>query len=86
MSRPTPAEDGCCSGAFAKRLHVSPFMPMDHEYALACRDAGRRLAVHIESRERGRRAFDATLALRRRERARVPRALARYPRRARGSR
>ena len=52
---------------FAKALHVSPFMGIDHRYtARACRP-GEHLAVHIESRRDGEGGFDATLALRRRE-------------------
>jgi DUF1365 family protein len=53
-----------------KSLHVSPLMGMDQTYAFRAGKPGERLAVHIESRpdaERGRRSFDATLSLRRRE-------------------
>jgi DUF1365 family protein len=56
-------------GRFAKALHVSPFMGMDQHYvwrATAPAPDRPTLSVHIESRERGERAFDATLALRRR--------------------
>jgi DUF1365 family protein len=55
-------------GRFDKRLHVSPFMGMDQHYVWsATRPAATAptLSVHIESREAGERAFDATLALRR---------------------
>jgi len=50
-----------------KVLHVSPFMGMDHEYEWRVSVPGERLSVHIESHREGRRAFDATLNLARRE-------------------
>ncbi len=52
-----------------KTLHVSPLMSMDQTYAFRATEPGARLSVHIESRPRGGegKAFDATLALRRRE-------------------
>ena len=68
-------------GGFDKRLHVSPFMGMDQRYSWKAPAPGPTLSVHIESTEDGRRAFDATLGLRRRPLTR--RALAdvtlRYP-------
>jgi DUF1365 family protein len=54
-------------GSFDKRLHVSPFMPMDQTYVLRATEPGDTLSVHIESDRQGARAFDATLSLRRRE-------------------
>jgi hypothetical protein len=68
---------------FDKQLHVSPLMGMDHSYDWRLTEPGEQLLVHIESgdRERGTKAFDATLSLRRREM--TPRslraALLRYP-------
>jgi uncharacterized protein len=53
------------AASFAKALHVSPFMGMQQRYTLRAVAPGARLAVHIESRELGALAFDATLALRR---------------------
>ena len=47
-------------------MHVSPFMGMDQRYSVALSRPGDTLSVHIESREDGRRAFDATLRLHRR--------------------
>jgi len=72
------------SGEMDKALHVSPLMGMDQTYAFRAGEPGERLAVHIESRpagERGRRSFDATLNLRRRELSRplLARLLVRYP-------
>jgi len=51
----------------AKALHVSPFFPMDQRYDWQFRAPGDSLAVHMNNLERGRRVFDATLVLRRRE-------------------
>jgi DUF1365 family protein len=73
------------SGQFAKRLHVSPLMGMDHVYDWRLTEPGERLSVHIESRrageDRAEPVFDATLALRRSEISSrsLTRALARYP-------
>jgi uncharacterized protein len=53
------------SASFAKALHVSPFMGMRQRYTIRVCAPGPTLSVHIESRERGRPAFDATLSLRR---------------------
>jgi DUF1365 family protein len=68
-------------GAFDKRLHVSPFMPMDQHYAWSTTRpaaANPMLSVHIASAsgDGDDRAFDATLKLRRRPLSR--RALARH--------
>ncbi|MCR9244585.1 MAG: DUF1365 domain-containing protein [bacterium] len=51
---------------FRKAFHVSPFQPMDHEYRWRFSRPGDRLAVHMENHADSGRAFDATLALRRR--------------------
>jgi DUF1365 family protein len=70
------------AGHFAKALHVSPLMGMDHTYDWRLSEPGKRLSVHIEStRDDGRRAFDATLSLLRREITprELRRALVRYP-------
>jgi uncharacterized protein len=69
------------SGRFAKELHVSPFMGMDHVYQARASAPGPTLSVHIESLRGGTRAFDATLALERREltRGQVRRMTAQYP-------
>ena len=49
-----------------KALHVSPFMGMDQAYEVRANAPAETLAVHIESRERDARVFDATLRMRRR--------------------
>jgi len=69
------------AGSFEKRLHVSPFMAMEQRYLWRVAAPGPTLSVHIESRERERVAFDATLALRRSPftRGRLVRVTARYP-------
>ena len=69
-------------GGSDKALHVSPFMGMDQRYDWRATRARRAtLSVHIESREDGERAFDATLSLRRRaaDAALAGRVTARYP-------
>ena len=75
------SDDEVLGCGFDKRLHVSPFMGMDQRYSWKAPAPGATLSVHIESSEDGRRAFDATLGLRRRPFSR--RALAdvtvRYP-------
>jgi DUF1365 family protein len=53
------------TGASEKMLHVSPFMGMDHTYRWRVTPPGRTLEVHIENHRRGRRAFDASLSMRR---------------------
>jgi DUF1365 family protein len=69
------------SERFDKRLHVSPFMGMDQEYLWRASVPGPTLSVHIESREREQRVFDATLSLRRKPLTRrsLARVTARYP-------
>jgi DUF1365 family protein len=66
---------------FDKAFHVSPFMGMDHQYDWRVVEPGEELLVHIDSLRDGRRAFDATLTLRRRELSRrmLSRMLWRYP-------
>ncbi len=54
-------------GGMRKALHVSPFMGMDHCYEWRLTAPAQTLSVHIESHRDGRLAFDATLALERRE-------------------
>jgi uncharacterized protein len=68
-------------GSFAKALHVSPFMGMDHVYEARATEPGETLSVHIESRRGGETVFEATLGLERREltRSAVARLGIRYP-------
>ena len=73
--------DRVMEDSFDKAFHVSPFMGMDHHYEWRVVEPGERLLVHIDSLREGRRAFDATLTLRRREldRRMLSRLLWRYP-------
>jgi len=73
-------------GEFAKALHVSPLMGMDHTYDWRLTEPAESLSVHIESTRNGgpldgERVFDATLSLRRRpiDAQELRRVLARYP-------
>lgn len=51
----------------AKEFHVSPFMPMNMSYSWKISPPGQRLGIHVENQIQSDKAFDATLALRRRE-------------------
>jgi uncharacterized protein len=75
------AEGPVLAADFEKKLHVSPFMGMEQRYLWSVAAPASTLSVHIESRESGRRAFDATLALRRSPltRAGLAGVTARYP-------
>jgi uncharacterized protein len=50
-----------------KKMHVSPFMPMEIEYDWALAAPADRLAVYMASSKDGERIFDAALSLRRTE-------------------
>jgi DUF1365 family protein len=50
---------------FAKKMHVSPFNPMDMRYHWRSHRPGERLAIHLETHREGLKVFDATLSLRR---------------------
>ncbi|MCG3171116.1 MAG: hypothetical protein CALGDGBN_02703 [Pseudomonadales bacterium] len=66
---------------FDKRLHVSPFNPMDMRYRWTGRAPGERLAIHLENLQHGEKVFDATLSLRREplDARALRRLLLRYP-------
>ncbi|MDE3030823.1 MAG: DUF1365 domain-containing protein [Acidobacteriota bacterium] len=57
------------SGAqrFAKEMHVSPFLAMDHEYVVNWSAPGEHLSFHLGNRRGEERVFDASLSLRRHE-------------------
>jgi uncharacterized protein len=61
------ADSPVLGASFEKAMHVSPFMPMDQSYLARATAPGDILSVHIENRDAGGRAFDATLSLKRRE-------------------
>ena len=64
-----------------KRIHVSPFMPMDQSYTWYFSEPRDRLYVRIDVHEEGMRPFHATLVARRVEltQASLRAALVRYP-------
>jgi uncharacterized protein len=62
-------------GQSRKAMHVSPFFGMDQMYEWRVAEPGKTLSVHIENREHGERAFDATLSLKRHEMTRKSLAL-----------
>ncbi|MDQ6834784.1 MAG: DUF1365 domain-containing protein [Actinomycetota bacterium] len=78
---PTSAPAPVLRGRFAKALHVSPFMGMDHVYEARASEPAQTLSVHIDSQRGGQTVFDATLSLERRELTRTSAAYlsARYP-------
>jgi uncharacterized protein len=65
----------------SKDFHVSPFLPMEMEYAWRFAPPGRRLVFHMENHRDGGKVFDATLSLRRRrlDRSNLRRVLFSYP-------
>lgn len=74
-------EHGPITARFAKRLHVSPFHPMNQAYEIRVGDPGASLGITIASEQEGRTVFEATLALRRRElsRSEMTRMIRSYP-------
>jgi uncharacterized protein len=76
-----PDAQGCCDAMLQKRLHVSPFMPMDQHYRFQSGPPGPRLSVRMANYEGQRLVHQASLVL---ERHRMGRAamtglLVRYP-------
>lgn len=69
------------SAEHGKVFHVSPFLHMDLVYQWRLNQPGRRLGVHIETRDHGERLFDATLTMHRRPLTRWQRlrVLVRFP-------
>ncbi len=65
----------------AKSLYVSPFMPVDLEYAFAFTPPTRTLVAHMEASQGGSVGFDATLSLERRpwNATEIRRVLVRHP-------
>jgi DUF1365 family protein len=68
-------------GQSEKLMHVSPFFGMDQRYEWSVAQPGETLSLHIQNREDGRVAFDATLSLARRPftRRSLAAMTARYP-------
>jgi uncharacterized protein len=69
------------SGEFGKRLHVSPFMPLEQTYRWSANEPGELLRFKLANHEGGREVFQAGVDLRRRDisRASMARLLVRYP-------
>ena len=59
--------DGAMRYRFAKRFHVSPFLPVALDYDWRFSTPGDTISVHMEDHAAGEKVFDATLALERRE-------------------
>ncbi|MEZ5060563.1 MAG: DUF1365 domain-containing protein [Solirubrobacterales bacterium] len=72
---------GELQGDFEKRLHVSPFMPMEQTYEWSASAPGERLEVSIRNHEAGSIVFEASIALVRHEigTGYMSRLLLRYP-------
>lgn len=64
-----------------KEFHVSPFMDMDVEYEWYFTEPAKHLTVHMDSRKKREKFFDATLTLQQREinGKELARVLVRYP-------
>ncbi|RIK67445.1 MAG: DUF1365 domain-containing protein [Planctomycetota bacterium] len=64
-----------------KDFHISPFMDMNLAYDWRFTEPGRRLAVHMESYDRGKSLLDVTMSMTRRAISgpALARVLARYP-------
>ena len=78
----TPEDRGTSHDfVFAKEFHVSPFMPMEQTYRWRFSQPGETLVVHMDSRERHGKVFDATLVMKREplDRGVLAGALLRYP-------
>ncbi len=67
--------------AFPKAFHVSPFIPMERDYAWRFTEPGDDLHVHMDVLDRGVSNFDATLTLHRKplDGGSLARVLWRYP-------
>jgi hypothetical protein len=78
--RPDPASSTFRAAA-TKSLYVSPFMPIDLDYAFAFTPPAGSLVAHMETSQAGSVGFDATLSLERRPwtAAEIRRVLVRYP-------
>ena len=72
---------GPIEASFSKRLHVSPFNPMEQTYVLRAGEPGDSLTLSIANEQDGERIHDAGLSLRRREitRGAMTRLLLTYP-------
>lgn len=60
-------DGGSTHHRFAKKMHVSPFLGMDHDYVMTWSCPGDHLSFHLGNRRGEERIFDASLSLTRRE-------------------
>lgn len=76
-----PAANGQIDTRSRKQFHVSPFLPMEHDYRFRFEPPAATLRARIESFAGGERVFGASLSLERHEigDASLARALARFP-------
>lgn len=65
LTRGAPIANGGFRFDFAKRFHVSPFLPMRMDYRCRLAPPGATLALALENWRDGRKVFDAHLSLRR---------------------
>jgi len=65
-ARPAPGRGPRRAWRVAKEFHVSPFMPMDLDYAWRFSEPGERLSVEMANVRGGERLFEASLSLSRR--------------------
>jgi uncharacterized protein len=79
--RDSIGENGKQRFRFRKQFHVSPFLDMELDYTWSFTRPGATLAIHMDTHKGGRRVFDATMTLRRREIStwNLNAALLRYP-------
>lgn len=77
---PSSGAGGPITGTLEKRMHVSPFMPLDQSYEWRAGIPGEDVRIRIANRDRGEKVFEADLAMRRRplERAGMNRVLLRH--------
>ena len=61
LSREQSLELGGWRFRFAKSFHISPYLPMEHDYDWGFTVPGPSLGVHMQNFARGERVFDATL-------------------------
>ncbi|MCV6637708.1 DUF1365 domain-containing protein [Candidatus Albibeggiatoa sp. nov. NOAA] len=79
--QPNSTQDNTLQFRIPKTFHVSPFLPMDLEYAFRFNQPDEDLVVHIEDLQEGQKIFDATLVLKQRpvNTANLSRVLWRFP-------
>lgn len=65
LADPLPEAEGDLRYGLPKRMHVSPFFEMDHDYVFALRAPDERVRLSITNLRAGRRVFEAGFDLRR---------------------